>query len=87
MRRRRFLRGMLHGGLVTVGLPWLELFTPRLARADTGFPQRFGVFFWGNGNRPEKWTPAGEGEEWELELLRPRSPEEQWTRMAYLPAR
>lgn len=59
--RRRFLRGMLAGGgLVTLGLP-------RFAHADCGaFPQRFGVWFWGNGNRPDKWTPTGEGADWSL---------------------
>ncbi|MCB9766470.1 MAG: DUF1552 domain-containing protein [Alphaproteobacteria bacterium] len=62
--RRRVLRGFLGGGLVTVGLPWLEVFAGRSARAacETGFPQRFGTFFWGNGNLPFRWTPTGEGE-------------------------
>jgi hypothetical protein len=64
--RRRFLRGALAGGgLVTVGLPALEIFAPRSARAsDSLFPQRFGLFFWGNGNRPDQWTPTGEGADW-----------------------
>ena len=66
--RRRFLRGAFTtGGLVTVGLPALELFAPRVARAsDSLFPQRFGLFFWGNGNRPEQWTPTGEGDTWSV---------------------
>ena len=25
-----------------------------------------GIFFWGNGNLPEKWVPAGTGPDWEL---------------------
>ena len=49
VKRRRFLRGLLSGGLVTVGLPWLELFAGRNARAESGFPSRFLLFFWGNG--------------------------------------
>ena len=61
--RRRFLRGMMQGsGLVCVGLPALELFSPRLAHAGEAFPRRFGMFFWGNGNRPDRWLPDGEGD-------------------------
>ena len=68
MKRRRLLRGMLHGSLLTVGLPWLEIFSSKKAFAQEGFPQRFGVFFWGNGNRPDVWNPTGEGvgDEWQL---------------------
>ena len=68
MRRRRFLRGVLStGGLVCVGLPALELFWGRQAHACSGvFPQRFGVWFWGNGNRPDRWTPDGDGADWAL---------------------
>tara|TARA_Y100001968_G_scaffold333115_1_gene394216 strand:- start:5230 stop:6465 length:1236 start_codon:yes stop_codon:yes gene_type:complete len=39
------------------------------ALADgTAFPRRFGVFFWGNGTLPHRWTPVGEGlgDEWQL---------------------
>lgn len=60
--RRSVLRGLLAGGgLVSLGLPSFE------AHADCGaFPQRFGVWFWGNGNRPDKWTPEGDGVDWTL---------------------
>ena len=75
--RRRFLRGLTQGGgLVCVGLPALELLAPRRAHAGELFPSRFGLFFWGNGNRPERWTPIGEGDgdEWQLsEELAPLS--------------
>jgi hypothetical protein len=68
--RRRFLRGALQGGgLVTVGLPALELLAPRRAHAGGDlFPRRFGLFFWGNGNRPDQWTPIGDGDgdDWAL---------------------
>lgn len=73
--RRRFLRGALAGGgLVTVGLPALEVFAPRKAYAGGElFPRRFGLFYWGNGNRPDQWTPDGDGsgDDWALseELL------------------
>lgn len=68
LSRRTVLRGMLQGSVVTVGLPPLLAFS-RDARASTcanGFPKRFGLFFWGNGNRPEYWNPEGEGTDWEL---------------------
>ena len=68
LSRRHLLRGMLGGTAIGIGLPWLEIFTGREAYANTGFPQRFGVFFWGNGNRPEYWNPTGEGigDAWQL---------------------
>ena len=62
LNRRQFLRGMMAGGLVTLHLPLLEMFMSRQALAqDGGFPRRFGMFYWGNGNRPEHWVPTGEG--------------------------
>jgi hypothetical protein len=79
------LRGLLGGSAVSVALPWLESLLPRSfpwagreARADSGgFPLRFGIFFWGNGNLPERWTPVGEGGpgDWQLsEQLAPLLP-------------
>ena len=63
--RRRLLHGLFAGTAVGGGLPWLEtLVDPRtLARAATDglFPARFGLFAWGNGNIPARWTPIGEG--------------------------
>lgn len=68
--RRTVLRGLLGGAVVTVGLPPLEAFLDltRKANATCGgvIPRRFGIFFWGNGNRPDQWRPIGEGETWEL---------------------
>lgn len=69
--RRTVLRGLLKGTVVSVGLPPLLAFTTRSARAagcDDGFPRRFAMFFWGNGNVPDKWTPTGEGsgDDWQL---------------------
>ncbi|MEC8423227.1 MAG: DUF1552 domain-containing protein, partial [Myxococcota bacterium] len=78
--RRTVLRGLLHGSIVTVGLPPLLAFSARSARAagcDDGFPRRFAMFFWGNGNVPDKWTPSGEGhgDDWQLsETLAALSP-------------
>jgi hypothetical protein len=61
--RRGFLRGVARGALVTLALPWLEIFAGKQARAgcDNGLPKRLVVWFWGNGNRPDQWTPSGEG--------------------------
>ena len=73
LSRRTVLRGLLQGSVVTVGLPPLLAFssTARASTCANGFPRRFGMFFWGNGNRPDFWTPTGEGTDWSLsdELL------------------
>ncbi len=77
LSRRTVLRGLLQGSVVTVGLPPLLAFSrdARAATCSNGFPRRFGMFFWGNGNRPEFWTPTGEGTDWELsEELAPLAP-------------
>ena len=66
--RRRFLRGMLQGSAVFVGLPLLESLARRgQAHACGGvIPKRFGVFFWGNGIVPDKWLPTADGTDYEL---------------------
>ncbi len=65
MHRRTILRGLLGGAAVTVGLPFLEIMAGRgRAQAAEGFPKRFGLFFWGNGNQPDRWTPASQGAGW-----------------------
>ena len=69
LSRRTMLRGLFGGALVTIGLPTLEIFLNDSGSALAGgdsFPKRFGIFFWGNGNLPEKWVPAGTGPDWEL---------------------
>jgi len=57
---------------VTIGLPSLEIFFDRRRPAwaddgpvESGFPKRFGLFFWGNGNIPARWTPKIDGPDWE----------------------
>lgn len=75
--RRTFLRGLLAGAAVTVGLPALECMIPAAHAADSAFPKRFGLFFWGNGNLPDRWTPSGtgQGDSWSLsEQLAPLAP-------------
>lgn len=66
--RRSMLRGVLAGSAVAIGLPALEIFYPgrRDVLAQGGFPRRFGIFFWGNGMIPSRWTPTVEGADWGL---------------------
>lgn len=74
LHRRTLLKGMLAGSVVTVGLPALELFydppisviaSPRARAECATFPKRFGVWYWGNGVIPDRWTPTGSGTDWE----------------------
>lgn len=74
--RRTMLRGMLGAGVVSIGLPALELiydppYTASRARAcgATPFPRRLGWWFWGNGVLPAHWVPTTEGESYELPPL------------------
>jgi hypothetical protein len=75
--RRSILRGMLYGSMVGIGLPTLDLMLNDhgTAYADgTPLPKRFGIFFWGNGVRLDKWTPKTTGAGYELtEELAPLS--------------
>lgn len=69
LSRRTFLRGMLGGTALAVGLPPLEAFFDAngAAYASNGaFPGRFGLFFWGNGVIPERWIPSGSGADYTL---------------------
>lgn len=82
--RRTLLRGLLGGAAITVGLPPLELFMNTNGTAwasGEAFPTRFGLFFWGNGNIPTKWTPSatGQGAAWTLsEQLAPLADLKPW---------
>lgn len=66
LNRRTLLRGTVGGALVTVGLPPLEAFfdSHGVAYADGAIPRRFGLYYWGNGIHPERWTPATIGRDW-----------------------
>ncbi len=76
LSRRTLLRGTLAGGLATVGLPLLDaMLAPRAWAAGGGIPKRFGVFYWGNGMLPERWTPAETGPDYVLsDQLAPIAP-------------
>ena len=62
LSRRAVLRGLLAGGGVCLALPWLEAMQASAGPGD--WPDRFGVWFFGNGVRPDRWIPRGEGTGW-----------------------
>ncbi len=69
LSRRRFLRGMMGGAAVTVGLPLFDhLFDSHgVALAQDGVaPTRFGTWFWGCGINPQRWVPSREGAGYDL---------------------
>jgi len=78
--RRTLLRGMLGGAAVALGLPTLEIFLDHHGEAFAGgdaFPQRFGLWFWGNGigADPSRWVPTGTGATYQLSpILAPLAP-------------
>jgi hypothetical protein len=61
------LRGALGGLGISVALPPLEaMFNGNGdAYADgTAIPKRLGIFFWGNGVKPDRWVPTNTGAGW-----------------------
>jgi hypothetical protein len=79
LTRRTFLRGTLAGGAgVAIGLPVLDAMMNLggTALADgTAPPQRFVLWFWGNGSEPGMWAPAATGPGWTpTEILRGLAP-------------
>ena len=80
--RRTFLRGVLAGGAtIAIGAPLLETMLDGNGTALAGgeaLPNRFGLWFWGNGMRPERWTPGG-GADWSpSEQLAPLAAVKPW---------
>jgi hypothetical protein len=76
--RRRFLRGMLGGAAITVGMPFLDCFLNANGTAlasGAPLPTRFGTWFWGCGLTPGRWEPkmlgAGYAMPDELPMLAP----------------
>lgn len=76
--RRAILRGMVHGSVISVGLPVLDVFlngNGTALAAGGPLPLRFGTWFWGCGMTPERWNPVAEGADYaitpELEALAP----------------
>jgi Protein of unknown function (DUF1552) len=70
LSRRRVLRGMLNGGVVTLGLPILNCFLNDngTAFAATGapLPVRFGTWFWGLGMNSQVFVPKTVGANFDL---------------------
>ena len=67
MKRRSFLKGVFRGTTVAVGLPLFEAmldFNGEALADGTDLPTRFGIWFWGNGVRPELWVPTTTGTNW-----------------------
>src|SRR5215475_11001847 len=72
--RRLFLRGMLNGAAVCVGLPFLDRFLNGNGTAlanGTKLPVRFGAYFWGLGltDTPTggtRWVPSKTGRDYEI---------------------
>lgn len=75
MNRRRVLRGILNGGVVTVGLPLLDCFlnTNGTAMADgKPLPVAFGTWHWGLGIAKSAFVPKKTGLNYDLtEQLKP----------------
>jgi Protein of unknown function (DUF1552) len=65
LTRRSLLKGVLGGTIVTVGLPFLDVFLnsngTALAATGAPLPVRFGTCFWGLGLNPGRWEPKTVG--------------------------
>jgi hypothetical protein len=69
LSRRTMIKGMLGTGVVTLGLPLLDVMLDSHGEAQADgspLPLRFGLFWWGNGNVPELWNPTGVGAGYQL---------------------
>ena len=63
-------RTLLRGAGAALGLPWLEVMSHASPSTDplrlSEPPLRAAFLFWSNGVRPDHWTPAGDGEDYEF---------------------
>jgi hypothetical protein len=69
LNRRHFLRGVVGGVGAAVALPTLEVMLNNHGTAYAAggeLPTRFGVFFFGNGVRLNRYLPQGTGADWRL---------------------
>src|SRR5262249_39407573 len=69
INRRRVLRGMLGGGAVTVGLPFLNCFLNGNGTAlasGAPLPVGFGTWFWGLGMSKSVFVPKKTGAKFDL---------------------
>ncbi len=66
-RFRLSRRTVLRGAGVCLALPLLDAMLNESGTAlaqGAPLPKRLGVFFWGNGVRPDRWRPSGGGTDW-----------------------
>lgn len=79
LKRRTFLRGL---GSAMLALPVLECMMDSHGMAlaqGQPLPKRFGVFFWGNGVRLDRWVPSQTGPGFALSpALEPLAPVKDW---------
>lgn len=69
MNRRRFLRGTLNGGVVSVALPFLNIFLNDSGTAlasGAPIPLRFGTWSWGLGMSKDIFVPKKVGRDFDL---------------------
>ena len=72
LNRRAALRGVLGGLSVAIALPPLEaMWTRKNAFGQGERIRRLCVWFWGNGNKVDRWVPAQTGENWTSPELEP----------------
>jgi Protein of unknown function (DUF1552) len=67
LSRRHMLRGIVGGTAVAIGLPPLAAMLDGNGTAFAGgeaIPRRFGLWFWGNGVKPQQWMPSATGNGW-----------------------
>lgn len=64
LHRRTMLRGMFGAAAVGISLPVLDIMLndngDALAQGDP-LPKRFGLFYWGNGVKVDRWNPGSTG--------------------------
>ena len=72
IERRAALRGILGGLSVAVALPPLEaMWNQKHAFGQTERPKRMVLWFWGNGNKVDRWVPTQTGVSWTSPALEP----------------
>ena len=76
--RRMLLRGALGGGVVTLGIPFLDIFLDGNGTALASgrpMPVRFGTYHWGCGFQSQLWIPSKTGSDFEMPAhLKPFEP-------------
>ncbi len=77
MNRRQALRGALASSAIAVGLPLLDCMLNDSGTAlaqGAPIPKRVGIWFWGNGVRPEHWFPDADSAAWDPALKQHTKP-------------